>query len=102
MDWNGNLKELDNNFKSWSSLKSFRKNMKNPFDSGCKLVEAEVVSKAWMQKKMALKDELFKRPLHIQKLNYAKGVYELKDHVEEEALNSNLPPKLEPLKKFLS
>jgi hypothetical protein len=30
-----------------------------------------------------------------------KGVYELKDRVGEEALSSNLPPKLGPIKNFL-
>jgi hypothetical protein len=34
-------------------------------------------------------------PLHVQKLNCEKGVYELEDHIGEEALNSNLLPKLE-------
>jgi hypothetical protein len=33
-------------------------------------------------------------------LNCGKGVYELEDHVGEEALNSNLPPKLGPIKKM--
>jgi hypothetical protein len=39
--------------------------------------------------------------LHIQKLNYRKGIYELENHVGEKTLNSNLPPKLGPAKKFL-
>jgi len=39
-------------------------------------------------------------PLHIQ-LNYNEGVYDLEDHDGEEALSSNLLPKLEPTKKIL-
>jgi len=38
-------------------------------------------------------------PLRIWELNYEKKVYELKDHVREEALNLNLPPKLSLAKK---
>jgi hypothetical protein len=37
--------------------------------------------------------------LHIQKLDYEEGIYELGDHVGEEALNLNLPPKLQLAKK---
>jgi hypothetical protein len=33
-------------------------------------------------------------PLHDPKLNYKEGVYELGDHVGEEALNLDLLPKL--------
>ncbi len=33
-------------------------------------------------------------PLHVQELDYEKGVYELKDYVGEQALNLNLLPKL--------
>ncbi len=37
------------------------------------------------------KCELFKSiPLHVQKLNYKENVYELDDHVGEEALKSGL------------
>ncbi len=44
---------------------------------------------------MVPKHELFESiPLHVQKLNCEKCTYELKDHVGEEALSSNLPPKL--------
>ncbi len=32
--------------------------------------------------------------LHIQGLNYGKGVHELEDHVGHETLSSNLLPKL--------
>jgi hypothetical protein len=32
--------------------------------------------------------------LHVQKLNYVEGVYEMKDHVGKEAMNLNLLPKL--------
>ncbi len=43
--------------------------------------------------------KLFKYiPLHFQELNYKKGIYELEDHIGEEALNLNLPPKLELVK----
>jgi hypothetical protein len=40
-------------------------------------------------------------PLHIQGLNYREGVYELKDHVGQEALNSNLLLKLRPIKRII-
>ncbi len=44
---------------------------------------------------MVLECELFESiPLHVPRLNYGEGVYELEDHVGEEALSSNLPPKL--------
>jgi hypothetical protein len=50
---------------------------------------------------MVLKYELLKSIfLHVQTLNYGEGVYELEDRVGEEALNSNLPPKLGPIKKL--
>jgi hypothetical protein len=39
--------------------------------------------------------------LHVQGLNCWKGVYELEDHVGQEALNLNLLLKLGPIKKFL-
>jgi hypothetical protein len=38
--------------------------------------------------------------LHIQGLNCEKNVYELEDHVRQEALSSNLLLKLRPIKKF--
>jgi len=42
-----------------------------------------------------------KYPLHFQGQNYGKCIYELKDHVGEKALNSNLSLfKLEPIKKI--
>jgi hypothetical protein len=37
--------------------------------------------------------------MHIQGLNFAKGVYELEDHVGQEALSSNLLSKLGFVKK---
>jgi len=44
---------------------------------------------------MVPKHELFQSiPMHVQKLNCKECTYELKDHVGEEALSSNLPPKL--------
>jgi len=44
---------------------------------------------------MVPKCKLFENvPLHIRELNYEKKVCELEDHVGEEALNLNLPPKL--------
>jgi hypothetical protein len=33
-------------------------------------------------------------PLHVQRLNYGEGIYELEDHVNEEALSSKLPLEL--------
>jgi len=39
--------------------------------------------------------------VHVQKLNYEKDVYELKDHVGKEVMNLNLLPKLGHVKKFL-
>jgi len=39
-------------------------------------------------------------PLHIQELNYKKGVYELGDHVGEEALTLNLPLKLGSIRRI--
>jgi len=38
--------------------------------------------------------------LHFQGLNCRKGIYELEDHVGQEALNSNLLLKLKPIKKI--
>ncbi len=35
-------------------------------------------------------------PLHIRELNYEKNVYELKNHVGEEALSLNLSPLVHP------
>ncbi len=46
--------------------------------------------------------ELFQNILlHILRLNCDESVYELRDHVGEEALNSNLRPKLGLAKKIL-
>jgi hypothetical protein len=54
-----------------------------------------------MEEIMVLEHKLLKiLPLHIQGLNYAKGIYELEDHVEEEALSSNLLSKFRPIKKI--
>jgi len=51
---------------------------------------------------MVPKHELLKNiPVHIQKLNYGKNIYELKEHVREEALSLNLSPKLGFQKKIL-
>ncbi len=45
------------------------------------------------------KCELFENiPLQIQKLNCRENVYELEDHVGEEALISNWSPKPGPIK----
>jgi hypothetical protein len=38
--------------------------------------------------------------MHIQGLNYGKGVYELEDHVGQKILSSNLLPKLGFVKKM--
>jgi hypothetical protein len=51
---------------------------------------------------MVPKCMLFKKILlHVQGLNCEKNVYELKDHVRQEALNSNLLLKFGPIKNFL-
>jgi hypothetical protein len=47
-------------------------------------------------------ESLKSSPLHVQELNYNEGVYDLEDHDGEEALSSNLLPKLEPTKKTLT
>jgi len=53
-----------------------------------------------VQEKMVPKCMLFENILmHIQGLNFAKGVYELEDHVGQEALSSNLLSKLGFVKK---
>jgi hypothetical protein len=50
---------------------------------------------------MVPKHESFENiPLHVQELNYEKGVYELEDHVGEKALGSNLLPKLGFAKRY--
>jgi hypothetical protein len=55
-----------------------------------------------VHEKIVRKCELHENTLlHVQKLNYAKGVYELKNHVGKEAMNLNLLPKLGHVKKFL-
>jgi len=51
---------------------------------------------------MMPKCELFKiTPLHVQKLNYREGVYELDDHVGDEALSLSLILKFRLAKKLL-
>jgi hypothetical protein len=56
----------------------------------------------WVQEKMVLKHELLNNiPLHIQEQNFGKDIYELEDHVGEEVLSSNLPPKLGLVRKIL-
>jgi hypothetical protein len=40
-------------------------------------------------------------PLHIQKLNYVKGIYELENHVGEEVLSLDLPPNPNPNPKLV-
>jgi hypothetical protein len=64
-------------------------------------MKTEMVSqRMWVQGKMVPKCKLFKSiPLPVQELKCRKSVYDLKDHVGEEALNSNLPPKFGPIKK---
>jgi hypothetical protein len=53
-----------------------------------------------VQKKMMPKCELFKiTPLHVQKLDYRKSVYELDDHVGDEALSLSLILKFRLAKK---
>jgi len=54
-----------------------------------------------VKRNMVPKCKLFKNvPLHIRELNYEKNVCELEDHVGEEALNLNLPPKPSLAKNF--
>jgi hypothetical protein len=56
----------------------------------------------WVHGKMVPKCKLLENIiLHIQELNYGKGVYELEGHVGEEALNLDLLPKLGLSKKTL-
>jgi hypothetical protein len=51
---------------------------------------------------MVLKLEMHENnPLHIQKLNCGKNVYELEDLVGEELLSLNLSPKLGIIGKIL-
>ncbi len=58
--------------------------------------------KIGVHEKMVPKCELHDNILvHVQKLNYEKDVYELKDHVGKEVMNLNLLPKLGHVKKFL-
>ncbi len=64
-------------------------------------MKIEMVSRRmWVQGEMLLDCKLFKSiPFHVQELKCKKGVYDLKEHVGEEALNSDLPPKLGLIKK---
>ncbi len=56
----------------------------------------------WMKGRMVPKCKLFGSiPLHVLKLNYKEGFYELEDHVGEEALNLDLSPKLGIKKKLI-
>jgi hypothetical protein len=60
----------------------------------------KLCQRAWVKEKMVLQRKLLKSiPLHVLGLNYGEGIYELNDCVGEEALSSNLPPKLGPIKK---
>jgi len=61
------------------------------------VVKVEVVSKDVGAKENGAKNI----PLHIQKLNYEKSVYELEDHVGEMALSLNLLLKLGPAKRTI-
>jgi hypothetical protein len=52
---------------------------------------------------MVPKCELLKIiPLHVLELNYGVNIFELEDHVGEEALSSYLPPKFGPTKRILA
>jgi hypothetical protein len=65
-------------------------------------MKIKVMSKDVDAKKMVLGRELFKNiPLHIYELICEKCIYELEDHVGEEALSLNLSPKLELIRKIL-
>jgi hypothetical protein len=64
-------------------------------------MRAKVVTEDVGAQKMVRKHKLFKNiPLHIEKLNYKKNIYELEKHVGEEALSLNLLPKLGATKKI--
>ncbi len=64
-------------------------------------MKVEVVSEDVGAKENGAKTQLLENILlHIQKLKCKKGTYELKGHVGEEALHSNLPPKLGPAKRI--
>jgi hypothetical protein len=53
-----------------------------------------------MQRRMVPKLKMHENiPPHIQKQNYEKCIYELEDPIREEALGSNLSPKLGLAKK---
>jgi hypothetical protein len=51
---------------------------------------------------MVQEHKLFENiPLHVQRLNYGEGVYELEDHVGEKTLNSYLLLKLGSVKRII-
>jgi hypothetical protein len=53
-------------------------------------------------REMVLEHVLFKIIfLHIQGLHCREGIFDLEDHVGQEALSSNLLPKIRFVKKFL-
>jgi hypothetical protein len=53
-------------------------------------------------REMVLEHVLFKIILlRIQGLHCGEGIFDLEDHVEQEALSSNLLPKIGFVKKFL-
>ncbi len=55
----------------------------------------------WVQEKMVLKRMLFENILlHVQGLNCGENIYELKDHVGQEAFSSNLLLKFGLVKRI--
>jgi hypothetical protein len=63
-------------------------------------MKVKVVSEDVGAQKMVPKHKLFKNiPLHIQKLNYRKNIYELEEHVGEEAYELELVAKTWACKK---
>jgi len=58
----------------------------------------KLCQRTWVKEKMVLQRKLLESiPLHVLRLNYGEGIYELNNCVGEEALSSNLPPKLGPI-----
>jgi hypothetical protein len=56
----------------------------------------------WVQEKMVPKCVLFENIImHIQGLKCGKGVYDMEDHVGQEAFSSNLLPKFGLVRKCI-
>jgi hypothetical protein len=66
------------------------------------MMKVKVVLEDVGVRKNGAKCELFENiPLHVQKLNYKKNVYELKDQFGEKAQNLNLLPKLGTVRRII-